>query len=45
MLPGRSGFDLLRVIRRTSTAAVLMLTARDALATGCKASPEVPTTI
>jgi DNA-binding response OmpR family regulator len=32
MLPGRSGFELLRVIRRTSTAAVLMLTARDALA-------------
>jgi DNA-binding response OmpR family regulator len=32
MLPGRDGFELLRVIRRTSTAAVLMLTARDALA-------------
>ncbi|HEX7210968.1 MAG TPA: response regulator, partial [Propionibacteriaceae bacterium] len=32
MLPGRSGFELLRVVRRTSTAAVLMLTARDALA-------------
>jgi DNA-binding response OmpR family regulator len=31
MLPGRDGFELLRVIRRTSTAAVLMLTARDAL--------------
>jgi DNA-binding response OmpR family regulator len=32
MLPGRDGFQLLQVIRRTSTAAVLMLTARDALA-------------
>lgn len=32
MLPGRDGFELLKVIRRTSTAAVLMLTARDALA-------------
>ena len=32
MLPGRSGFELLQVIRRTSTTAVLMLTARDALA-------------
>jgi DNA-binding response OmpR family regulator len=32
MLPGRDGFALLQVIRRTSTAAVLMLTARDALA-------------
>jgi DNA-binding response OmpR family regulator len=32
MLPGRDGFELLRMIRRTSTAAVLMLTARDALA-------------
>ena len=32
MLPGRDGFELLRVIRRTSTAAVLMLTAKDALA-------------
>ena len=32
MLPGRDGFELLRVVRRTSTAAVLMLTARDALA-------------
>jgi DNA-binding response OmpR family regulator len=32
MLPGRDGFELLNVIRRTSTAAVLMLTARDALA-------------
>jgi DNA-binding response OmpR family regulator len=31
MLPGRDGFELLHVIRRTSTAAVLMLTARDAL--------------
>jgi DNA-binding response OmpR family regulator len=31
MLPGRDGFALLQVIRRTSTAAVLMLTARDAL--------------
>jgi DNA-binding response OmpR family regulator len=31
MLPGRDGFELLRMIRRTSTAAVLMLTARDAL--------------
>jgi DNA-binding response OmpR family regulator len=32
MLPGRDGFELLQVIRRTSTAAVLMLTAKDALA-------------
>jgi DNA-binding response OmpR family regulator len=32
MLPGRDGFELLRVVRRTSTAAVLMLTARDSLA-------------
>jgi DNA-binding response OmpR family regulator len=32
MLPGRDGFELLHVIRRTSSAAVLMLTARDALA-------------
>jgi DNA-binding response OmpR family regulator len=32
MLPGRDGFELLQVIHRTSTAAVLMLTARDALA-------------
>ena len=32
MLPGRDGFELLRVIRRASTTAVLMLTARDALA-------------
>jgi DNA-binding response OmpR family regulator len=32
MLPGRDGFELLQVIRRTSTTAVLMLTARDALA-------------
>ena len=34
MLPGRDGFELLHVIRRTSTAAVLMVTARDALAEG-----------
>jgi DNA-binding response OmpR family regulator len=32
MLPGRDGFELLRVIRTSSTAAVLMLTARDAVA-------------
>jgi DNA-binding response OmpR family regulator len=32
MLPGRDGFELLQVVRRTSTAAVLMLTARDSLA-------------
>jgi DNA-binding response OmpR family regulator len=32
MLPGRDGFELLQVIRRTSTAAVVMLTAKDALA-------------
>ena len=32
MLPGRDGFALLAVVRRTSQAAVLMLTARDALA-------------
>jgi DNA-binding response OmpR family regulator len=32
MLPGRDGFELLNLIRRTSTAAVLMLTAKDALA-------------
>jgi DNA-binding response OmpR family regulator len=32
MLPGRDGFALLGVVRRTSTAAVLMLTARDTLA-------------
>jgi DNA-binding response OmpR family regulator len=32
MLPGRDGFELLNVIRRTSTAGVLMLTARDQLA-------------
>jgi DNA-binding response OmpR family regulator len=32
MLPGRDGFDLLREIRRTSTAAVIMLTARDTTA-------------
>ncbi|HSU35955.1 MAG TPA: response regulator, partial [Propionibacteriaceae bacterium] len=31
MLPGRDGFALLAVIRQTSRAAVLMLTARDAL--------------
>ena len=31
MLPGRDGFELLPIIRRSSTAAVLMLTARDAL--------------
>ena len=32
MLPGRDGFELLRVVRRASTAAVLILTARDSLA-------------
>ena len=32
MLPGRDGFTLLGVVRRASTAAVLMLTARDTLA-------------
>jgi two-component system, OmpR family, response regulator len=32
MLPGRDGFALLSVVRRASTAAVLMLTARDTLA-------------
>jgi DNA-binding response OmpR family regulator len=32
MLPGRDGFALLGVVRRASTAAVLMLTAKDALA-------------
>jgi DNA-binding response OmpR family regulator len=32
MLPGRDGFMLLEVVRRTSTAAVLILTARDTLA-------------
>ena len=32
MLPGRDGFELLGVLRRRSTAAVLMLTARDGLA-------------
>ena len=32
MLPGRDGFALLGVVRRMSTAAVLMLTARDTLA-------------
>ena len=31
MLPGRDGFELLQLVRRTSTAAVLMLTARDSL--------------
>lgn len=31
MLPGRDGFELLAVTRRSSTAAVLMLTARDEL--------------
>lgn len=31
MLPGRDGFELLGVLRRRSTAAVLMLTARDGL--------------
>ena len=32
MLPGRDGFALLGVVRKASTAAVLMLTARDTLA-------------
>lgn len=32
MLPGRDGFDLLKVIRSSSNAGVMMLTARDALA-------------
>jgi DNA-binding response OmpR family regulator len=32
MLPGRDGFVLLGVVRRVSTAAVLMLTAKDTLA-------------
>lgn len=32
MLPGRDGFELLKIIRRSSTAAVVMLTARDELA-------------
>jgi DNA-binding response OmpR family regulator len=32
MLPGRDGFTLLGVVRKVSTAAVLMLTARDTLA-------------
>jgi DNA-binding response OmpR family regulator len=32
MLPGRDGFDLLDVIRRTGDAAVIMLTARDTTA-------------
>ena len=32
MLPGRDGFALLGVVRQASTAAVLMLTARDTLA-------------
>lgn len=31
MLPGRDGFELLAAVRRTSTAAVVMLTARDEL--------------
>ncbi|MDN5762314.1 MAG: response regulator transcription factor [Microlunatus sp.] len=32
MLPGRDGFELLEIVRRTSAAAVIMLTARDATA-------------
>ena len=32
MLPGRDGFELLEVVRAASTAAVIMLTARDATA-------------
>ena len=32
MLPGRDGFDLLEVVRRTSDTAVIMLTARDGMA-------------
>ena len=32
MLPGRDGFTLLGLVRKASTAAVLMLTARDTLA-------------
>ncbi|MFN2535637.1 MAG: response regulator, partial [Pseudonocardiaceae bacterium] len=32
MLPGRDGFALLEVIRRSSTAGVVMLTARDGVA-------------
>ena len=32
MLPGRDGFVLLTAVRATSTAAVIMLTARDAMA-------------
>ena len=32
MLPGRDGFDLLEVVRRTGDAAVIMLTARDTTA-------------
>jgi len=32
MLPGRDGFHLLKAVRATSTAAVIMLTARDAMA-------------
>ncbi len=32
MLPGRDGFELLEVIRRTGDAAVIMLTARDTTA-------------
>jgi DNA-binding response OmpR family regulator len=31
MLPGRDGFSLLDVVRRTTTAGVVMLTARDAV--------------
>jgi len=32
MLPGRDGFELLEIVRAASTAAVIMLTARDATA-------------
>jgi DNA-binding response OmpR family regulator len=32
MLPGRDGFELLEVVRRSSTAGVVMLTARDQVA-------------
>ena len=32
MLPGRDGFELIGVVRQTTTAAVIMLTARDSLA-------------
>ena len=31
MLPGRDGFELLRIVRELSSAGVLMLTARDAM--------------